>query len=457
MNEVVAAVCAECNGTTQNIYEGYKCGVCAGVDITVLKDESLGGVEREYREVIRQANVGELVKVFGHSHRVANGVFKVALVQDGIIKYTVNGDPSYGTPFYNGNAYLTLEPTDIIRIKTPNGEGKASRFRMVDRKAAVGERVIVTGGSCACYETGNFAKVLSSNGRVAFVDLTENADYYDDGKWYIDRNDYRVLEPLSSAEPAPASEPLSAKPAPDQAAEIIAALTTRVTALEKRVAALETPVAPRLSELGVSAQEAAVTFAKAARKATVTVAEVSANLALRAKEARQKKRDDIVKRAKEDVEKLSVSRTDNVPTLGGGRAIFRMGLSHFLDTVKFEVNADKRTVVALLLTNDGYVWARGIAKCAPGDVFNSHIGRAISLRRALGLEIPEEYVSAPQPTEVRVGDYVYNSAQTKRMLIVTPDNIRFGKFLTQRFAEEWKLKIIDDSREDSVEPRKEVA
>jgi len=34
------------------------------------------------------------------------------------------------------------------------------------------------------------------------------------------------------------------------------------------------------------------------------------------------------------------------------------------------------------------------------------IGRAIALRRALGLEVPTEYLNAPNPTEVCVGDVV---------------------------------------------------
>ena len=51
-------------------------------------------------------------------------------------------------------------------------------------------------------------------------------------------------------------------------------------------------------------------------------------------------------------------------------------------------------------------YARGIAKAAPDDCFNVHIGKAIALHRALGLEVPDEYLNAPQPTEVRVGDAV---------------------------------------------------
>ncbi|MCA0117385.1 hypothetical protein LCD32_00040, partial [Bacillus sp. RSS_NA_20] len=54
----------------------------------------------------------------------------------------------------------------------------------------------------------------------------------------------------------------------------------------------------------------------------------------------------------------------------------------------------------------GCIRERGISKCAPNDCFNAHIGKAIALRRALGLEVPSEYLNVPQPTDVRVGDVV---------------------------------------------------
>jgi len=101
----------------------------------------------------------------------------------------------------------------------------------------------------------------------------------------------------------------------------------------------------------------------------------------------QQKRDEIVAKAKEDVEDL-VRR-------------------HFVSKADFIVNAAKRTVVALGKSwVDGRILRRGIAKCAPDDCFNAHIGKAIALRRALRLEVPSEYLNVPQPTEVRVGDVV---------------------------------------------------
>ncbi len=74
--------------------------------------------------------------------------------------------------------------------------------------------------------------------------------------------------------------------------------------------------------------------------------------------------------------------------------------------VDFVVNTEKRTIVALL---KGYetldVATKGIAKCDPSDVFNEHIGKAIALGRALGLDV-SEFEQAVQPDEVVKGHIV---------------------------------------------------
>lgn len=71
----------------------------------------------------------------------------------------------------------------------------------------------------------------------------------------------------------------------------------------------------------------------------------------------------------------------------------------------FIVNTDKRTIVALLKPlGSNQVVKRGITKCNPTDVFNEHIGKAIALGRALGLDV-SEFEQAVQPT-VEVGQIV---------------------------------------------------
>ena len=113
----------------------------------------------------------------------------------------------------------------------------------------------------------------------------------------------------------------------------------------------------------------------------------------------QERRDEIVEQAKADVEELS--NYDGI-----GRYVILEPLGTACD-IEFIINRDKRTVVCLLKgVNSSKIYARGIAKAAPNDCFNVHIGEAIALHRALGLEVPDEYLNAPQPTEVRVGDVV---------------------------------------------------
>ena len=70
---------------------------------------------------------------------------------------------------------------------------------------------------------------------------------------------------------------------------------------------------------------------------------------------------------------------------------------------ELHVNKDKRVVTALVKgAGSSKIYAKGIAKCAPDDVFNADIGKAIALGRALGLDV-SQFENAPKPTEVVVG------------------------------------------------------
>ncbi|QAW54958.1 hypothetical protein [Bacillus subtilis] len=157
----------------------------------------------------------------------------------------------------------------------------------------------------------------------------------------------------------------------------------------------------------------------------------------------QARRDEIVEQAKADVEELSN---------------YGNGVWHETDVfmkatckVEFVVNRDKRTVVALLRgVRTRNVYARGIAKAAPSDCFNVHIGKAIALRRALGLAVPDEYLNAPQPTEVRVGDVVEGHAVKDTALVISDDAWPpiSGAWVPLKYARQYEFRIIDDSREE---------
>lgn len=71
--------------------------------------------------------------------------------------------------------------------------------------------------------------------------------------------------------------------------------------------------------------------------------------------------------------------------------------------IRFVINAEKRTVVALAIgVFSGRVREKAIAKCAPDDVFNADIGKAIAVGRLFGLDV-ERFVHAPKPDKLVVG------------------------------------------------------
>lgn len=133
-------------------------------------------------------------------------------------------------------------------------------------------------------------------------------------------------------------------------------------------------------------------------------------------------RDGVIQQAIRDVEDLlsreyygGGSEEDAVVSHVGDVVDFRMLTNP--DRVDFFINADKRVVIAKLhletTTSTGTAKAgvyatQGRAKCAPTDIFNEHIGKAIALRRALGLSVPVEYyeVEARDSDDLAVGDVV---------------------------------------------------
>ena len=169
----------------------------------------------------------------------------------------------------------------------------------------------------------------------------------------------------------------------------------------------EHPPAPNLVEMSYDELIALVEDAMKALRTRHLQGRFDAQMAsvakLTSEKSDQQKRDEIVARAKED-----------------GVDLVRR---HFVSKADFIVNAAKRTVVALGKSwIDGRILRRGIAKCAPNDCFNEHIGKAIALRRALGFEVPSEYLNVPQPEEVRVGDVInYRNAY---ILKVVDDDIQ---------------------------------
>ena len=162
-------------------------------------------------------------------------------------------------------------------------------------------------------------------------------------------------------------------------------------------------------------------------------------------ESTKEKRDRIVEQAKADVENNFIEGNDGV-----GKVVNTM-FGHC--TVEFVVNKEKRTVVALL--RGAYaqiIFAKGIAKCAPNDCFNIHIGKAVALRKALGKSI-DDYMNVPNPTEVHVGDVArYPNGRIVEIIKWDNDRIRVRTVETGEINSATslaKVEIIDDSREVS--------
>lgn len=231
---------------------------------------------------------------------------------------------------------------------------------------------------------------------------------------------------------------------------IIEQMQAEIIELKAKVAKLE----ERNNGRTINITAPTISLGKSIEESSARIAESMRNLLT--PPTPQAQRDQIVEQAKRDVAELLITeRFLSVPTLEGGRmSFYPKGCEPRYvpcDKVDFVINSDKRTVVALIKwIDDGNVWGKGIAKCAPTDCFNAHIGKAIALRRALGLEVPAEYLNAPQPTDVRVGDVVKGKLTGCIAYVDKVDgDWAFGKYADgdEFFATDDQFRIIDDTRE----------
>jgi hypothetical protein len=153
--------------------------------IHVIPDENLGGVLREYAEVPdRKADVGDYVirndiirKVTGRSD-ICEGVEFEPYLNEGEVDETIGWADGY---------YKTLEPTDIVHI-----DGK--KFRMVERKVKVGEKVIVTEThpTLVYTELGEIVEIIEEDGLTGGI-IKPHAVGEKGALYHFQ---YRVLKPL---------------------------------------------------------------------------------------------------------------------------------------------------------------------------------------------------------------------------------------------------------------------
>ncbi|OXS81368.1 MULTISPECIES: hypothetical protein [Bacillus] len=165
----------------------------------------------------------------------------------------------------------------------------------------------------------------------------------------------------------------------------------------------------------------------------------------------QARRDEIVEMAKADVENLKAYGKQSSRSTKFGNLTYR----EYYYSVEFKVSSNKRKVSALIypIGRLGFISGRpihvGRAKAAPDDCFNVHIGKAIALRRALGLKVPDEYLNAPQPTEVRVGDVVRSTVDKSKEYVIAKGEKAWCDGMAGLSSMAAKYgRIINDSREE---------
>lgn len=120
----------------------------------------------------------------------------------------------------------------------------------------------------------------------------------------------------------------------------------------------------------------------------------------------------------------------------------------------FHVNEKKRAITVLIYGAFGkQLIFKGITKCNPSDVFNEHIGKAIALGRALGLDV-SEFEQAVQPTEFvseQIITYTSELAGQDRggnfeISYIEDDTLWFhDEEGYDLFGDDWKPKIINDT------------
>jgi hypothetical protein len=189
--------------------------------VHVLPDENLGGVLREFVEVDRKAEVGDYV--------ANEGLIGKYRFEEQIFTYVYFDGAYDGKDVWYTHKCKTLEPTDIVRLREENGTER--RYRLVDRKAKVGEKVVVTNAlkgerdNCA-FDNGHVATVISVGEKYITVNPCAHLYHFE----------YSVLEPVEPTQTAE-TEPVEVdtRHASPQVVDMLANLAQRITEIERKL------------------------------------------------------------------------------------------------------------------------------------------------------------------------------------------------------------------------------
>lgn len=328
------------------------------------------------------------------------------------------------------------------------------RYRLESRKAEVDEKVVVIANKSGHhFNTGDIVSVTNvwdKGTREEHIDAVNT----DGEEWSMGDAEYRVLVPVTESSVSTTQETADNS---DKIIEMLTALSTEVAELKREVQTLKgreiTVDAPKITiDTSVTVEEVAERIKKAlepllGRKltspSTLTASCDTDGISIKTEVPKPLTRADVVKRAQADVEGLKTHWSDNYLIR---RKVDEHTTLHHECYADFIVNREKRTVVYLLRgINTNKARAKGIAKCAPEDVFNADIGKAIALRRALGLTLPSEYTDAPKPEGVAVGDVVSNWEGRRMIAVDGHGKGRPLNSLSVRYIKEQGYKVIDDS------------
>lgn len=240
-------------------------------------------------------------------------------------------------------------------------------YREVKRKAAVGERIkiVAAGYTGGHYENGDVFTItrIDHDGYTRFMG---RKDY----EFLAHDREYVVLEPITAV-----ASPLSVDPLYAAFRQFVVDNAAAIRAILPELESQVSPPSP--------APLFTVTDGK--------LAPITPKLT----------RAQVIAKATADVAELLRIGGDSSSDLPEGTPF-----ENTFYKAEFHVNRDKRAVTALIryvYGDTAEVRAKAIAKCSPADVFHAEIGKAIALRKALGLAVPTEYTDAPQPEKAYAG------------------------------------------------------
>ena len=251
-------------------------------------------------------------------------------------------------------------------------------------------------------------------------DVTEVVLKYADGDVYLKRT-------LSHDFGATGDELLVFKEefhAIEKVSEDYPQLSDEIEELKRRVAELESKLADKESpEI----------------KFSVTADELAELVSKESPNELRKRSIEKAKKFVEGTERKALNSNGN--TKGNGTYVERTTIPEYI------INEDKRTVVVLAKgAIIPILYEKGIAKCAPDDVFNADIGKAIALGRAYGLDV-SEFEQAPQPGEVVAGMKVEVKGNIKPYVgtVFSGDNAKLHSVGSLREEPNRLIRIISDT------------